>query len=345
MTKTKETKKETLAQIAPEAIAPNPNNPRTILKTTPAMQELIDSVRASGVKQPVMVREYRPTKLANHKCRYQLLAGSRRLLAATEAGCKSIPAIVHEGLTPEEEFEITFTENFAREDLTPLEQGFAVALLLERYKGDTKAVAAKLGKERRYVGALVAIHANLSKPWRTVIEKDVRFSDWTAAHIEQIARLPAVTQAKWLEEFKSNPWFAGRGAEETAKMIQEEQRLLCSAPWKLDDETLIPKAGACSECPKCTAFVPDLFADDDETPEVIQKNNRCLDSVCWNRKAGAVGSRKIKKLREEHGTVLAASTHHYLARKKAGSRKNSAAWFAWTIFGRPRKTTKARCRP
>lgn len=49
---------------------------------------LIDSIQAYGVLQPLLVRRLRG--------RYELLAGSRRLAAAVNAGLKEVPCLVHE---------------------------------------------------------------------------------------------------------------------------------------------------------------------------------------------------------------------------------------------------------
>lgn len=49
---------------------------------------LIDSIQAYGVLQPLLVRRLRG--------RYELLAGSKRLAAAVNAGLKEVPCLVHE---------------------------------------------------------------------------------------------------------------------------------------------------------------------------------------------------------------------------------------------------------
>ncbi len=53
-----------------------------------SLDGLIDSIQASGVLQPLLVRRLRG--------RYELLAGSKRLTAAVNAGLKEVPCLVHE---------------------------------------------------------------------------------------------------------------------------------------------------------------------------------------------------------------------------------------------------------
>lgn len=53
-----------------------------------SLDGLIDSIQAYGVLQPLLVRRVRG--------RYELLAGSKRLAAAVDAGLKEVPCLVHE---------------------------------------------------------------------------------------------------------------------------------------------------------------------------------------------------------------------------------------------------------
>ena len=53
-----------------------------------SLDGLIDSIQAYGILQPLLVRRLRG--------RYQLLAGSKRLTAAVNAGLKEVPCLVHE---------------------------------------------------------------------------------------------------------------------------------------------------------------------------------------------------------------------------------------------------------
>src|SRR3989304_3380650 len=96
---------------------PSGNNPRTINVKSKSFEDLLGSVRAQGVVVPVHGRIH-PMEAG----KYEVLAGERRLVAATMAELKSIPAVSHGQISDEEAFEIMFIENFAREDLSVLEQ-------------------------------------------------------------------------------------------------------------------------------------------------------------------------------------------------------------------------------
>ena len=82
-----------------------------------ALEELADSIRTSGVVQPVVLRP-----AANG--RFQIVAGERRWLASKRAGRTTIPAVVRQ-ISNEQAMEITIIENLQREDLNPVEQAHA----------------------------------------------------------------------------------------------------------------------------------------------------------------------------------------------------------------------------
>lgn len=128
-------------EIEIAVIDPNPLQPR---RDFPAetLRELADSIRSSGIVQPVLVRKA--------GARYQLVAGERRWRAAGQAGLKSIPAVVRE-LSDREALELALTENLLREDLNPLEVARAYEALQERFQLTHEEIAARLGANRSTV--------------------------------------------------------------------------------------------------------------------------------------------------------------------------------------------------
>lgn len=130
-----------LEQVAVDQIDPNPFQPR---KEIPAesLKELANSIRASGLVQPVLVRPVNG--------RYQLVAGERRWRAAQLAGLERIPAVVREA-SDREALEFALTENLLREDLNPLEVAHACQALLEKYGLRHEEIADRLGLDRSTV--------------------------------------------------------------------------------------------------------------------------------------------------------------------------------------------------
>jgi ParB family chromosome partitioning protein len=140
-------RQRTVLTLVPiSSVAPNPDQPRKHFAEE-ALAELAASIKIRGLLQPVVLRR--------SQSGYQLLAGERRLRAAQIAGLDRIPALVREG---EDALELALIENLQREDLTPLEEAEALAVLIERHGYSHRAVAELLGKSRPYVSNTLALN-------------------------------------------------------------------------------------------------------------------------------------------------------------------------------------------
>src|ERR1019366_2207202 len=105
---------------------------------------LAQSITATGVVQPVVVRELPGG-------RYQLIMGERRWRASQAAGKATIPAIVRQ-VSDEQSLEMTIVENLQREDLNPMEQARAYERLSREFKLTQEQMAVRTGKDRASVG-------------------------------------------------------------------------------------------------------------------------------------------------------------------------------------------------
>ena len=103
-------------------------------------QELVRSVRLHGILQPVVVR-------ASGSDTYELVAGERRLRAATQAGLSRIPAVVKE-FTDEQSLEVALIENLQREDISPLDSATAYRRLIDEFSLTQDEIAFRIGKSR-----------------------------------------------------------------------------------------------------------------------------------------------------------------------------------------------------
>lgn len=124
-----------------EEIRPNPFQPRQQTELED-LSELVESIRASGVLQPVVVRRRRDG--------YELVMGERRLRAARQAGLESIPAVVRRA-TDAEMLELALVENVQRKNLNPVEEALAYRRLADEFKLTQEEIAAKVGKDRSTV--------------------------------------------------------------------------------------------------------------------------------------------------------------------------------------------------
>lgn len=276
-------------------IAPTPDNPRRIDRKSAKFLELLDSVKAGGVKIPIVVRP-----APDEAGKYDMRAGARRLAASITAGRETIPALVYKDMTDEEAFDMTFIENFSREDLTPLEEGEAVATLLVRYHNDRAAVAGKLGRSERWVRLRERVHNNLADVWKKkAAEAD---SALTISHLDMIARLEADDQAalfatlyEWEDEVV------------TVELIRRETEQLMKglekAGWKLDEEMEDEegKLGACLSCPRRTGAEPLLWDDLDGKKKA---GDRCLNQACFARKRMIALKKQAEQLAKTHPNLV-----------------------------------------
>ncbi len=117
-----------------------------------AMHDLVESVRAHGVLQPLLVRRRADG--------YELLAGERRWRAATAVGLPDVPVVVLEA-TDEEALALALIENLQREDLNPIEAAEGYRMLAERFTLTQEQIAERVGKARASVAnalRLLALH-------------------------------------------------------------------------------------------------------------------------------------------------------------------------------------------
>ncbi len=133
---------EAIHQLSVELIDRNPYQTRSHVDEA-ALTELADSIKATGVLQPITVR-------AVPGGRYQLIAGERRWLASQQAGKTTVPAIVRQ-VSNEQAMEMTIIENLQREDLNPIEQARAFDRLGREFGLTQEQISLRTGKERSSV--------------------------------------------------------------------------------------------------------------------------------------------------------------------------------------------------
>src|SRR6202140_3031828 len=131
-----------LQEVAVELIDSNPYQTRRRINEE-SLKELADSIRSSGVVQPIMLRP-------GANGRFQLVAGERRWLASKRAGKATVPAVVRQ-ISNEQAMEITIVENLQREDLNPVEQARAYERLGGEFGLTQEQMAQRTGKDRSSV--------------------------------------------------------------------------------------------------------------------------------------------------------------------------------------------------
>lgn len=134
-----------LSEIAIDAIAPNPRQPRQNFDPA-ALQELADSIREHGLIQPLVVTRA-PGQPPGGSPRYTIIAGERRWRAARLAGLQQVPAVIKEA-SDQALLELALVENVQRADLNPLEEAAAYKMLVDEFGLTQAQVATRVGKAR-----------------------------------------------------------------------------------------------------------------------------------------------------------------------------------------------------
>ena len=128
-----------LLELPVDALHPNPKQPRKRFDGE-AGTGLAESVRSQGVIQPLLVR---PRAAGG----YEIVAGERRWRAAREAGHATVPAVVRE-TDDRDTLLLGLIENVAREQLTPVEEARAYAVLLDEFGLTLGEMAERVGRSK-----------------------------------------------------------------------------------------------------------------------------------------------------------------------------------------------------
>lgn len=128
-----------LLNLKIDRIVTNSNQPRKYFDNE-KMSELKDSIKSSGLIQPITVR-----KISNGK--YEIVAGERRYRACRELGMENISAI-EISVGDARGYELSVLENIQREDLNPIEEAESYLMLMEVYGYTQEKLSEKLGKTR-----------------------------------------------------------------------------------------------------------------------------------------------------------------------------------------------------
>jgi ParB family transcriptional regulator, chromosome partitioning protein len=124
------------------SLHPNRFQPRTYFDEA-AIEDLVASVRAQGIIQPLVVTPEGEG--------YAIIAGERRWRAAQKAGLEAVPVVVRQVADDRELLELALVENLQRSDLNPIEEAEAYAALQEKFGLSQEEVAGRVGKARTTV--------------------------------------------------------------------------------------------------------------------------------------------------------------------------------------------------
>lgn len=261
------------------------------------LEELAESIRTSGVGQPILVRPH-PDQENNPEC-VELVAGARRFRASQLAGRETIPAIVRD-MTDQEVLEFQLVENLQRADVHEIEEADGYERLMKEYKLSADQVAEKVGKSRSYVFGRLKLLA------LTPAAREKFFAGQIDASTALlIARIPVpALQVKAMAEIEAGGvhWNGNLRNGPPMTYRQAKEHLHDRFMLKLDDARfeircvdLVTDCGSCEECPKRTGNQPEIYSD--------VEADICTDPDCFAAKCAAHDEKTIAAAKDLGASV------------------------------------------
>lgn len=191
-----------------DRIIANSNQPRKYFDKD-KMSELKESIKNSGLLQPITVR-----KISGGK--YEIIAGERRYRACRELGMENIPAIeINTG--DARGYELSILENIQREDLNPIEEAESYLMLMEVYGYTQEKLSEKLGKNRSSLSNKIRI---LKLPGN--VKELVKSRELSYGHARTLLALSDEKQIIELAKEVIEKKYSVRETEKKVKIILEK---------------------------------------------------------------------------------------------------------------------------
>lgn len=210
---------EAVLQIPLDQIDPNPYQTRTVFDFM-AMNHLADSIRATGVVQPITVR---PAVDG----RYVLVLGERRLRASKLARTGTIPAIVR-SVSDQQAAELTIIENLQRQDLDCIDQAGAYSKLSTQFGLTQEQISERVGVSRESVANYMRLLRLPAKVIEYLREGKMGFSE-----ARVLLRMTDPTRIQNVADEAVEKGLSVKQLEElvTHRMMPEKEKATGTARW------------------------------------------------------------------------------------------------------------------
>ncbi|BDB30127.1 MULTISPECIES: PRTRC system ParB family protein [Cupriavidus] len=238
------------------------------------MAELTESIRTSGVYQPILLRP-----IEDDEFEFELIAGERRYRGAVEAHGIDwvIPALV-KVMTDDEADRAALIENAQRANMSPSEEAVAASKIVGHCKGDREEAARLLGWSRATLDKRLAL-MNCSPDVQAALnERKIQLG-----HAELLATLAKDKQDKLLPVILSEK----KAVSELKKTIEAAA---CSLEVAIFDKT------DCATCPHNSSLQTEMFG------EAIATGN-CTNKACYAEKTDRKLEGIVYGLKEEYPIV------------------------------------------
>lgn len=191
MTKDEAEQAGMLRNLPVDQLDPNPYQPRRSFDDD-GLSELARSIEASGLLQPVVVRQ--------QDQRYQLIAGERRWRAVQQLGWSSVSAIVRPA-DDQTLLTLALIENLQRDDLNPVDEAEGYQRLMSEFAVSANEVARLVGRDR----STVANTLRLLKLPPEVLDL-VRQGKLSAGHARSLLPLSGAAVERMAQQAVQHEW-------------------------------------------------------------------------------------------------------------------------------------------
>lgn len=248
----------------------NPRRHRNAAK----FEKMIESVRDNGVIQPIVVRPS-PTQ----EGMYEVVAGDTRFEASQSVSLDTIPAIIR-SLSDQEAKLLATTENLQRADLSPLEEAWAAADILNANNQNHEDARKQLGWSRSKLDNRLLLSHCIDEVSKALIDGEIKIG-----HAEIMASLSAENQRHVLKRVLDD----GMTVEQTRERMKQITPALRHACFDTTD---------CQSCRHNSASNADLFASADEKQSAV-----CYHKPCFDKKTDDACQIIVKDTQETYGRV------------------------------------------
>ena len=208
-----------IREIELDLIQPGRQQPRTFFDEA-KLEELAQSIRATGIIQPLLVRPMGGL--------FELVAGERRWRAAQIAGLARIPAIVRE-IPDDRLLEFALVENIQRQELNPIEEANAYRRLIESLGLTQEEVARRVGRDRTFITNYLRV-LKLSTDIQSLLETE----KLSFGHARTLLGIhDPVTQRRFAQKIVKHGWSV-RETEQRVKNLDERKAPPAKTPQALD---------------------------------------------------------------------------------------------------------------
>ena len=291
-------------EMAVAEIAHAPWNPRTeaeLAPDHPAMVELIESVNALGVVQPIAVwTGIAAAEIAGDGRTALCIAGNRRLEAAKAVGLKTIPVRQFADLTEETARAITRAENECRFGVSPLADAKLIRSMVD------------LGRSQSEIAALVGVsEATVCRRAKLLdlVPEIVNVVDGKgvdAKSLEMIAAYPADVQKKAAKKIGERISYGGQIKPMVVDSIFGDlTRQISRSLWIFEGEHGKARYERCLGCSACTGNQRELFDIVDETHGENDSTEGAGESRCLGRCLNVKCFRQFEKDTERERVAAA----------------------------------------